>query len=232
MSAEQQKFHSVLVIDDHKMVVIGIKLLIMDRFRDFYQAGNGAAGIELARKHQPHLIIVDNVLPDMSGDIVTREIKYRCPESRILGYSFNVNAASVLKMIDAGIHGYVDKSESDVEFTNAVTALLEGKNYYSKEARLHIIGNPIPREDQTALVAANTGFSLKEIEIIRLICQQKKTKEISRLVQLPDKTVEQYLHNISGRIGARNAAGIIKFAIQQGIIGLQDLENLPPQETV
>ncbi len=231
MSGEQQKFHSVLVIDDHKMVVIGIKLLIMERFMNFYQAGNGAMGIELAQQFQPHLVIVDNVLPDMSGDQVTREIRYRCPESRILGYSFNVNAASVLKMIEAGIHGYVDKSESDVEFTDAVTNLLEGRNYFSKEARLHIIGDLPIGKDQKELIAANTGFSLKEIEIIRLFCKQKKVKEIGRQVQLPEKTVEQYLSNITGRIGARNTAGIIKFAIQQGIIGLQDLENLPPQET-
>jgi DNA-binding NarL/FixJ family response regulator len=230
MSGELQKFHSVLVIDDHKMVIIGIKLLIMDRFRDFYQAGNGTAGIELAQKHQPHLVIVDNVLPDMSGDMVTKEIRYRCPESRILGYSFNVNAASVLKMVEAGIHGYVDKSESDVEFTNAVTALLEGKTYFSRETRLHIIGDFSFGQDQAGVIAANTGFSVNEIEIIRLICKQKKVKEISLQVQLPEKTIEEYVNNIAGRIGARNTAGIIKFAIQQGIIQLQDLENLPPSE--
>jgi len=223
MSGEQKKFHSVLVIDDHKMIVIGIKLLIMDRFRDFYQAGNGTTGIELAHKHQPDLVIVDNVLPDMSGDMVTREIRYRCPETRILGYSFNMSTASVLTMVEAGLHGYVDKSENDEEFTNAVTALLEGKDYFSEEARHYLIKDPPFGEEHTGLIAANTGFSIKEIEIIRLICKQKKVKEISRQVQLPEKTVEQCLSNITDRIGARNTAGIIKFAIQQGIIGLEDL---------
>src|SRR5579864_1304081 len=102
MSGEPKKFHSVLVIDDHKMVVIGIKLLIMDRFRDFYQAGNGAAGIELAHQHQP--------------DMVTKEIRLRCPGTRILGYSFNMDPVCVLEMVEAGIHGYVDKSGNDAEF--------------------------------------------------------------------------------------------------------------------
>src|SRR5882757_11435217 len=127
MSGEPKMFQSVLVIDDHKMIVIGIKLLIMDRFRDFYQAGNGTTGIELAHKHQPDLVIVDNVLPDMSGDMVTKEIRYRCPGTRILGYSFNMNSASILEMVGAGIHGYVDKSGNDAEFINAATHLLEGK---------------------------------------------------------------------------------------------------------
>jgi DNA-binding NarL/FixJ family response regulator len=223
MSGEQKIFHSVLVIDDHKMIVIGIKLLIIDKFRDFYQAGNGATGIELAHKHQPDLVIVDNVLPDMSGDMVAKEIRYRCPGTRILGYSFNMNTASVLKMVEAGLHGYVDKSENDEEFTKAVTALLGGKDYFSKEARLHLIKNHTFGEDRTGLIAANTGFSSKEIKIIRLICKQKKVKEISRQVQLPEGIVEQHLNNITSRIGARNTADIIKFAIQQGIIGLEDL---------
>ncbi|HEX9509176.1 MAG TPA: response regulator transcription factor [Puia sp.] len=222
MSGEQEKFRSVLVIDDHKMVVIGIKLLIVDRFRDFYQAGNGATGIDLAQKHQPALVIVDNILPDMSGDLVTKEIRCRCPGTRILGYSFNMNAASILEMVEAGINGYVDKSGNDAEFINAVTCLLEGKDYFSKEASYLIKGSNFG-EDHTELIAANTGLSAKEIEIIRLIGQQKKMKEISRQVQLPERTVEQYLKNITSRIGAPDKAGIIKFAIQQGIIRLEDL---------
>ena len=223
MSGSPEKFHSVLVIDDHKMVVIGIKLLIVDKFRDFYQAGNGAAGIELARKHQPDLVIVDNVLPDMSGDMVTKEIRSGCPSTRILGYSFNMNAAAILKMVDAGIHGYVDKSGTDAEFTRAVTFLLEGRDYFSKEALQHVIKGSASGEDHTELIAANTGFTAREIEIIRLICQQKKLREISRRLELPEKTVDQALTDIIHRIGARDKADVIKFAIQQGIIGLNEL---------
>jgi len=223
MSGSPEKFHSVLVIDDHKMVVIGIKLLIVDKFRDFYQAGNGAAGIELARRHQPDLVIVDNVLPDMSGDMVTKEIRSDCPATRILGYSFNMNAAAILKMVDAGIHGYVDKSGTDAEFTRAVIFLLEGRDYFSKEALQHVIKGSASGEDHTELIAANTGFTAREIEIIRLICQRKKLREISRRLELPEKTVEQALTDIIHRIGARDKADVIKFAIQQGIIGLNEL---------
>src|SRR5258708_17837058 len=155
MSGEEEKFRSVMVNDEHKMVVIGIKLLIVDRFRDFYQAGNGATGIDLAQKHQPALVIVDNILPDMAGDRVTKEIRCRCPGTRILGYSFNMNAASILEMVEAGINGYVDKSGNDAEFINAVTCLLEGKNYLSKEAS-YLIKCSNFRDGQTEVSSANT----------------------------------------------------------------------------
>ena len=223
MSGVPKNFHSLLVIDDHNVVVNGIRLLVGDHFKDFYQANDGAAGIELALKHQPQLVIIDYVLQDMSGDQVTKEIKYRCPATRIMGYSFTTNAASVLKMFEAGVHGYVTKSENDLEFSKALTYLLEGKDYFCKEARNHIINRISFEEDNTRRIVANTEFTAKEIGIIRLVCQQKTAKEISRQVYLSERTVEQYRSNITRRIGARNVAGIIKFALQYGIIDLEDL---------
>ena len=223
MSTEQAPYHSLLVIDDHNMIVNGIRLLIGDRFNVFYHANDGANGIRLALEHQPQLVIVDQQLPDNPGDAVIREIKYRCPSTRILGYSFNINSAAILKMFEAGVHGYVIKSEDDTEFQKAVTSLLEGKEYFCKEARTHIINRIFPEEDRPALVIANTGFSAKEIEIIRLICRQMTAREISREVYLSERTVEQYRSNITRRIGAKNIAGVIKFALQHGIISLEDL---------
>ena len=216
-------YHSLLVIDDHNMIVNGIRLLIGDRFSVFYHANDGATGIRLALEHQPQLVIVDQVLPDHSGDAVVREIKYRCPASRILAYSFNVNATSILRMFEAGVHGYVIKSENDAEFEKAVTSLMEGRDYFCKEARAYIINRIFPEEERPGLVIANTGFSAKEIEIIRLLCRQKTAREISREVYLSERTVEQYRSNITRRIGARNVAGVIRFALQHGIISLEDL---------
>lgn len=223
MNKEQIHPLSVLVIDDHQMIINGIKLLIGSRFRQFYQANDAATGIQLAVGHQPQLVIVDQTLPDSSGDAVVREIKYRCPSTRILAYSFNSNAATILKLFEAGVHGYLIKSEDDAEFERAVMTLLDGKDYFCKEARAHIINRIFPDEERPALVIANTGFSAKEVEIIRLICRQMTAREISKEVFLSERTVEQYRSNITRRIGARNVAGVIRFALQHGIITLEDL---------
>src|ERR1700748_1586673 len=115
MSKEQAPYHSLLVIDDHQMIVNGIRLLVGDLFNAFYHANDGAGGIRLALEHQSQLVIVDQQFPDNPGDGVIREIKYRCPNTRILGYSFNINSAAILKMFEAGVHGYVIKSEDDME---------------------------------------------------------------------------------------------------------------------
>jgi DNA-binding NarL/FixJ family response regulator len=223
MNEIAKPYDSILVIDDHNMIVNGIRLLIGDQFREFRYANDGTSGTNLAVKHQPQLVVVDVVLPDLTGDAIVREIKYRCPSTRILAYSFNAYSAAVVKMFNAGVHGYLVKSENDVEFVRAVSTLLEGKEYFCREARTHIIHRVFPEEEHPKLVVANTGFSSKEIEIIRLICQQKNAREISELVFLSERTVEQYRSNITRRIGARNVAGIIRFALQNHIIDLADL---------
>lgn len=223
MNEEIRPYHSILVIDDHNMIVNGIRLLIGNLFREFRYANNGTGGMALAVQHQPQLVIVDHVLPDIAGDLVVKEVKYRCPSTRILGYSFNGYSAAVLKMFNAGVHGYIIKSEDDEEFVRAVKTLLEGKEFYCREARNHIIHRVFPEEEHPRLIVANTGFSPREIEIIRLICQQKTAREISRQVYLSERTVEQYRSNITKRIGARNIAGIIRFALQNHIIDLGDL---------
>ena len=223
MTEEQRPYLSLLVIDDHNMIVNGIRLLIGDKFETFRYANKGVAGTALAVQHQPQLVIIDHVLPDLSGDAVVKEIKYRCPSTRILAYSFSGYSAAVLKMFSAGVHGYIIKNEDDAEFTKAVHTVLEGKDYFCKEARNHIIHRVFPEEEHPRLIVANTGFSSREIEIIRLICQQKTAREISRQIYLSERTVEQYRSNISKRIGARNVAGIIRFALQNHIIDLGDL---------
>jgi DNA-binding NarL/FixJ family response regulator len=223
MTEEQKPYNSLLVIDDHNMIVNGIRLLIGDLFRSFYHANTSVVGTALAVQHQPQLVIIDHVLPDLSGDAVVKEIKYRCPATRILAYSFSGYSAAVLKMFSAGVHGYMIKNEDDAEFTKAVHTVVEGKDYFCKEARNHIIHRVFPEDEHPRLIVANTGFSSREIEIIRLICQQKTAREISRQIYLSERTVEQYRSNISKRIGARNVAGIIRFALQNHIIDLGDL---------
>ena len=131
-------YDSILIIDDHNMVVISLRLLIGHLFRELYHTRDGAAGIALAIRNQPQLVIVDNQLPDLPGDVVVGQIKRHCPQTRILGYSFSTSGVSIRKMYEAGVNGYVDKSESDTELNKAVQQLMEGKDYFSKEAREQI----------------------------------------------------------------------------------------------
>lgn len=225
MENKQAKYNSVLVIDDHKMVANGIKLLIGDLFENFYMAHDGASGMSKALQHFPKLIIVDYSLPDTTGELLVRELKYKIPSARVLAYTYTYSAEKIVKMFQSGINGYVIKKENDDDFIRAIHTLMEGRDYFCSEARTHILNRfSSSDEDHTIRhLIANTKFSGKELELIKLLCRQMTTKEISSHLYLSERTVEQYRSSITRRIGARNVAGVIKFALQNGIIQLDEL---------
>jgi DNA-binding NarL/FixJ family response regulator len=225
MDNKQPMYSSILVIDDHKMVANGIKLLVGSLFENFYMAHDGANGMSKALQHFPPLIIVDFFLPDITGDLLVRELKYKIPSAKILAYSFSYSPEAIIKMLQSGINGYVIKKEDDDEFIKAIHQLMEGRDYFCKEARIHIVNRFSSSDDDymSNHLIANTKFSGKELELIRLLCKQMNTKEISKYLYLSERTVEQYRSNIIRRIGGKNLAGVIKFALQNGIIQLDEL---------
>ncbi len=219
----EYQYQSVIIADDHKMVINGIRLLLGKRFEHIYEAYDGASAVSLALRHRPELMIVDYTMPDMTGDQVVQTVKDKVKDVKFLAYSFNFNADAIHKMFFAGVNGYVVKSEDDDEFLIALDAIMEGRDFFCKEARNHIINRISPLDQSTRVIAANTEFTLKEIEIIRLICQQKNAKEISARVALTERTVEQYRSSIVKRIGEKSIVGIVKFALKNGIVRLEDL---------
>lgn len=218
-------YKSILVIDDHKMVANGIRLVAGRLFENFYMAHDGASGMSLALRYFPELIIVDFYLPDMHGDSLVRQLKEKLPSARIMAYSFSYTPDTIIKILKAGIDGYVIKREDDEEFINAIHLLMQGRDYFCREARIHIVNRFSTATDDFAIkhIIGNTKLSGKELELIRLLCKQMSTREIGYSLNLSERTVEQYRSNIMRKVNAKTLAGVIKFAIQNGIILIEDL---------
>lgn len=225
MNAVNPTYKSILVIDDHKMVANGIKLIAGRLFETFHMAYDGASGMSQALRNFPDLIIVDFHLPDLPGDLLVRQLKEKLPSAKIMAYSFSYSPDIIIKMLKAGIDGYVIKREDDEEFVNAIHLLMQGRDYFCKEARTHIVNRFSTATDDFAIkhIIGNVKFSGKELELIRLLCKQVTTKEISRYLNLSERTIEQYRSNIMRKVNAKTLAGIIKFAIQNGVIMVDEL---------
>ena len=225
MSEKTATYNSILVIDQHKMVTNGMRLIAGSLFKQFHVAHDGAAAVSKALQYVPELIIIDFFLPDIQGDALVRQLKYKLPSTKILAYSFSYTPDTIIKMLKCGVNGYVIKKDEDEEFINAIHLLMQDRDYFCKEARLHIINRFTTSTDDYAIkhIIANSQFSGKELELIRLLCKQMNSKEISNHLHLSERTVEQYRSNIMRKVKAKNLAGVIKFAIQNGVIMLEDL---------
>lgn len=225
MDSRKPIYNSVLVIDDHKMITNGIQLLIGPMFEKLHVAYDGASGMSKALQHFPQLVIVDFLLPDISGDLLVSQLKCKLPATKILGYSFTCSPDVIKKMMRSGIHGYVIKTNNDDEFVNAIHLLMEGREYFCKEARLLTLKRYTKATDdyRNSFLFADLKFSGKELELVRLLCKQGTTKDICSHLQLSAPTVKKYRKSLYHRIGITNLAGLLKFALQNGIIQLEEL---------
>lgn len=218
-------YKSLLVVDDHKMISNGIKLVAGPLFKEFYMAYDAMSGLNKALECSPTLIIIDYYLPDKPGDVLAQELKYKIPESKILVYSFSYTPEVVIRMVKAGVNGYVVKGNNDEELIRAIQLIIKGRDFFCQEARSHIINRFAASTDDQGVkhLIANVKLSGTEIEVIRLLCKQMSTKEISKTLFLSERTIEQYRSNLMRKIKAKNIAGVIKFALRNGIVLFEEL---------
>lgn len=211
----------IIIADDHEVFRDGLKLMLSKEsaFTIVAEAENGLELIRLSDEHQPDIILTDIKMPKMDGIEATRRIHDQDSKIGIIALSMFNEESLVVDMLEAGALGYLLKSSDKSEIIEAVNTVYQNHPYYCKStsARLAITiseskFNPYNRE-----VFYSSIFSHKEIEIIRLICEEYSTKEISDRIYQSMRTVEGYRSKILEKTNARNTAGIVIYAIKNGI---------------
>ena len=214
----------VLLADDHELVLDGLKL-ILERDDRFEVIGEAYDGEELLRKIRmaPELdiVVLDINMPKKDGIQVTREIKSTFPEVKVLILSMYNRKEFVKNLVDVGIDGYILKNAGKQELLKALETLSGGDPYYGEEVtktimksyqKKKVFDNPIDVE-----------LSTREKEIVKLIANELTTAEIADQLFISVYTVDTHRKNILAKLGVKNAAGIMKFALQTGIVKGFDL---------
>jgi DNA-binding NarL/FixJ family response regulator len=211
----------IIIADDHEVFRDGLKLMLSKEkaFSIVAEAENGLELIRLSDEHEPDIILTDIKMPKMDGIEATRRIHDQNQSIGVIALSMFNEESLVVDMLEAGALGYLLKSSDKAEIIDAVNTVYHHHPYYCKStsARLAITitesrFNPYNKEN-----AHSTLFSSKEIEIIRLICEEYSTKEIGDKIFQSMRTVEGYRSKILDKMNARNTAGIVIYAIKHGI---------------
>ncbi|MDW3191051.1 MAG: response regulator transcription factor [Cytophagales bacterium] len=214
----------IILADDHELILDGLKL-ILDQDSRFEVIGEAYDGEELLRKIKavPELdiVVLDINMPKKDGIQVTREIKATFPEVKVLILSMYNRKEFVKNLVDVGIDGYILKNAGKKELIKALETLVGGDPYYGEE-----ITKTIMKSYQKNKVFDNpidVELSEREKEIVTLIANEMTTAEIADKLFISVYTVDTHRKNILGKLGVKNAAGIMKFALQTGIIKGFDL---------
>jgi len=208
---------SVLVTDDHTLFRKGNMRLLetFDEVGDIFEASNGEEALAILKEEKIDLILLDLEMPVVDGWETARRVTDLYPDIYIIMISMYDNLKIISDLIEIGVHSYLLKSAEPEEVHRAMTSVLDNQFYYNQlvSKALH---NKIKGQS-----SVETGILTKrEVEIVRLICQELTMKEISERLFLSEQTVLTHRKNLMKKMNARNSVSIVRYAIQNGIIHL------------
>jgi DNA-binding NarL/FixJ family response regulator len=202
----------ILLVDDHKIIrdVLG-RYISQNISSDLDQANNGIEAFNMIKKKKYDLVVSDINMPRMDGIELMKEINKYDSELKVIALSMMDDTVSIKKMLKAGAMGYVLKEGNTQELTQAIEAVLNGKNYYSAQVQERIIQSVIDNKKDHK----KADLSKRELEILKLIFDEQSNQEIADELFISLRTVETHKHNIMEKTGSKNMASLVKFAIRE-----------------
>lgn len=199
---EQQSFYRIVLIDDNRMVRLGIReqLVKATDFRVIGEAVSAAEGIELVDQVQPDLVLLDSRLPDRSGVEACRLMVAREPARRVLLLGIQDDPAVVQEAIVAGAQGYLLKDAPVDMWLDAIRRVASGHSFLPPQ----LIGRVLKEVQDMANGFSSrslAALSPQEYRLLPLVAEGKTNKEIASALALSDKTVKNYLANIFSKLG-------------------------------
>ncbi len=213
--------YRLILADDHVIFRQGMKRLIegIEGLEVVGEANDGIELLELLKEVQPDMVILDVSMPNMRGIEAAREIRGLYDKVRILMLTMHNNKEYLFHAISEGAQGYMLKDESDEELLTAIETIRKGSTYVSK----HLVGEVA--ENLSHLLQGKGKLPLeplttREREILKLIAEGKANKEISGLLTISVRTVENHRAKILKKLNLQKTADLVKYAIQKGLTEL------------
>jgi two-component system, NarL family, response regulator NreC len=210
---------SVLLVDDHVLVRQGLRCVLEadPEINIVGETGDGRSATEMAERLHPDVVLMDLTLPYVDGIEATRQIAAQREGPNVLVLSMHSDDVSVRQSLKAGARGYVLKDADDVDLLNAVKAVARGKSFFSPAVSKVLLtayrGDPSQQvEDNLALLTD------RECEVLRLIAQGKRNKEIAAELSVSVNTVETHRKHIMEKLDLHNTAEIVRFAVRKNVV--------------
>ncbi len=208
----------LLIVDDHQMMIDGIKSLLIyeSDFNLIAETTQPETVIGLLEIDLVDIVIADVNMPGISGIELTRLIKEKFPQVQVLALSMHGDRDTISDMLEAGISGYVLKNTGKDELLQALRKIASGGLFFSDEVTLEMMR--AARIPKPVAVNAPVRLTPREIEIVKLIASEFNNAEIGENLFISERTVETHRKNIFRKTETKSVAGLIKLAIEQGII--------------
>jgi DNA-binding NarL/FixJ family response regulator len=208
----------ILIVDDHAVVRRGVRSLLESEagWEISGEATTGREAVEMARRLQPDVVVMDITLPELNGLDATRQILKDSPRIEILVLTMHHSEELARDVLQAGARGYVLKSDADQSLIAAVKSLREHKPFLSSMVTEFVLDDYLHRTDVLESMA-HERVTTREREIIQLVAEGKSSKEAASTLGVSVKTIEAHRANIMRKLRLRSLSELVRYAIRNKI---------------
>jgi len=213
--------HRLVLADDHTIVREGLRLLLaaVSGVEVVGEAADGRSAVQIAVKLQPDLVVTDLSMPGISGMASIREIKRRCPHTRVLVLTVHRDYEYVSASLSAGADGYVLKDAGRDELISAVNSVLNGKAYLSPDVAGQVVEGFVLGQPSSTGPASMLGkLTDRERDVLKLVAEGRTNKEAADYLCVSVKTVEKHRANLKHKLGIHRTAELVSFAVESGVL--------------
>jgi len=210
---------NIAIADDYKIFREGLKVSLAqdDNMEVIFEADNGEDLINAMSENKPDVIIKDLKMPIMDGMEATQLIRKKFNDVKVLVVSMYEDDKFIIHLMEIGANGYLLKNAEPDEIRKAIYAVYENGYYFNDLVNKALLKKLVLKNNFKPSFNENVDFTERELEVLKLICEEKTAAEIAKQIFLSPRSVEGIRQRLIEKIGVRNTAGIVMFAVKHGL---------------
>lgn len=212
----------LVIADDHEIFRQGFLSMIKKekQLSVIGQAKDGEELVQMVVENRPDIAFVDISMPKMDGIEATRLITEQSPLTHVIALSMFNDDNHIIDMLEAGASGYLLKNTTLEEVLKAIDSVIKGDNYFCNDTSAKLVRLITGGKKHLTRNKKEISFTEREVEIIKLMCDQLTIKEIADTLGLSPRTIETHREALQEKTDSKNSIGIVIYAIQNGIVKL------------
>jgi DNA-binding NarL/FixJ family response regulator len=209
----------VAIADDHTLFRTGVKTSLQSRkdIQMVAEAENGMQLLNLLKHIKPDVILLDIQMPIMDGLTTLPEIKKLYPDVKVIMLSMHNDHSMITRMMEIGANSYLTKESDSETIYQAIRTCFEQEFFFNELTNKALL-NGLRMKKPTDVATPDVHLTDKEITILKLMCEEKSTKEIADMVDLSPRTVEAIRDKLKTKTGVKSMAGLVMYAVKAGIV--------------
>ena len=210
---------TVAIIEDQTAIREMVSQAVIDQteYNVIIESGDGQVGCDTCLEQKPDFVILDVMLPTLNGTEILRIFRDKIPETQVLIFSGYQSPSLVRELLQAGAHGFVEKSAPLSELRKGIEIVANGGSYFGPEVALLL------REAMADPKSNESGINIltkREREILQLIAESHSTRDIAKKLEISVKTAENHRTNLMRKLDLHDVASLTRYAINNGLISI------------